>query len=223
MYKMKSYGEYFTENKNAKYITVKSGSKVYGDFDYEIHYDEERDCIQINFQCTNGNRDWITNLSYVYKPYDAFTHNGRKLKIKVHHGWMEMYKLGRNDIRQKFAKLREEHPDCEIEIIGWSLGGAMAQLCAQDLSFNFCVVPILFTYGSPKPWYGKRTYQYVKECIDERSQQFDNSNDIVTYVPPFPGWYKMKHSSVGLEKFNVIKVFNPLKFHTMYDNEKLYR
>ena len=62
-----------------------------------------------------------------------------------------MYRAMKHYIRDEFKSLRDLHPNCDVEIIGWSLGSGQAQLCCQDLFYNFNVKSHVFTFGSVKP------------------------------------------------------------------------
>ena len=104
---------------------------------YEVHYDCDRDVIQIHFQKTNGKADWFTNLFEASsRYYDAIEFEGEPLQLRVHHGWGRMYRAVKKDIRREWQALQLLHPDAETEVIGWSLGSGQAVLCAQDLNYN---------------------------------------------------------------------------------------
>ena len=57
---------------------------------------------------------------------------------------------------------------------------------AEDIYFKFGKKPYLYTYGSVKPFYGKKTYEYVKQCCTE-AYNFKFKEDIVGYMVPFFG------------------------------------
>ena len=230
MYKELEFWEYFNETVSISYEKIKSNKWYIGDLDYRIIWNNKRECIQINFQSTCSFKDWITNFTFPIAPYgnveytDILTSKKCSQKMWAARGWMDMYDLGRKQIREQFRNLRVEHPDCVVEIIGHSLGGAMSQICAQDLNYNFGIRPKMITFGSPKPWFGKKTHDYVIQCIDyENSYQFDNVNDIVIYCVPLFGYNKMKPTKVKLQRFCIINLFNPMKFHMQqYAEKELY-
>ena len=201
------------------------GKTVYAN--YEMHYEEDRHVIQINFEATNGKTDWLANLCFVDKYYDTFTYNGKKLTLRVHNGWAAMYKAMKHEIRNRLKVLLLAHPEAQIEVIGWSLGSGQAQLCAQDIFYNFGRKVFLYTYGSVNPFKTnifnrKRTRQYLNDCC-LAVYNFSNVNDIVTYLPPrLFGFIKIKRCPVG-RPFVFWKLFNPGVYHTTYDNEDLYR
>lgn len=188
---------------------------------FQVRYEAHRQCIQIIFQQTADRSDWRANLEFPEKLYDAFTFEGRKIQMRVHGGWGDMWKACRDAVRAKTAGLLGEHPDAYIEVIGWSLGSALAQICAEDVYYRFGIKPYLYTYGSVKPFMGRRTYMYVRRCC-EKAYNFYDHCDIVGYMVPF-GWCRaINHVKVKSERFCIAKLFNPRKFHTLYDDNSLY-
>lgn len=195
---------------------------------FEIFYDEGRNVIQLNFEKTNGFTDWVANIAeFSCRYYDSIDFRGEKLQLRVHHGWAEMYKSIKYDIRDAWKALRDTHPSAYTEIIGWSLGSAQAILCAQDLHYNFGVKPWLYTFGSVKPFrYTRRdkvrTMEYLSSICTE-CWNFAISNDIVTYMPPFRGYTMPRRVNLGLEKRTLGRLLKPGHYHTIYDDEALYR
>ena len=195
---------------------------------YEIHYEPDRDVIQLNFQKTNGMADWITNIvEFSSKYYDAIEFEEQPLQLRVHHGWGEMYRTIKREIRQQWLTLHEQHPEAETEIVGWSLGSGQAILCCQDLNYNFGVRPHLFTYGSVRPFKSMRSNAWqMRRYLDSLCTEcwnFANINDIVTYMPPFRGFRMIRRVDVGAaERRTVFHLLNPKRYHTIYDRIELY-
>lgn len=191
---------------------------------YEIHYEAERDVIQINFEQTADNTDWFVNFNFAEDYYDQFEYNHQIIQLKAHRGWAEMYRAMKHFIRSDFLELYNQHKTAEVEIVGWSLGSAQAQLCAQDLFFNYNIKSYVYTYGSVKPFYVKNKVvkNYLSLCYKE-AYNFSDVNDIVAYLPPFIRFFKFNNVTVYLEKFCFFKLFNPMKYHTHYDEAYIYR
>ena len=196
---------------------------------YEIHYEPDRNVIQLNFQCTNGRADWIVNIfESSSRYYDAIDFEGEPLQIRVHHGWGNMYLAIKWQIREKWADLHEEHPDAFTEILGWSLGSAIACLCCQDLNYNFGVKPYLYTFGSVRPFRytpfnKKRTRRYF-ETLYTDCANFSDINDLITYLPPFIGFTTIKRVNVGTNlKRSLFRLLQPKLYHIHYDQPELYR
>ncbi|MBR5731128.1 MAG: hypothetical protein IKX89_04220, partial [Firmicutes bacterium] len=94
---------------------------------YEIHYEEDRNVIQLNFQRTVGFSDWVANVGeFAVKYYDSIEFEGQPLQLRVHRGWGDMYLTIKREIRKQWYLMHQEHPDSETEIIGWSLGSGQA-------------------------------------------------------------------------------------------------
>ncbi len=193
---------------------------------YEIHYEPERNVIQINFEESNGKKDWFVNFMFVEKYYDSFLSDGEMITLRVHNGWAAMYKAMKHFVRNDFYELKRRYPNAEVEIIGWSLGSGQAMLCAQDLNYHYGIKSHLYTYGSVNPFktniFNRRKIKrYLRKCCYE-VYNFADVNDIVTYLPfRILGFIKIK--KVALDRPLLFwRLFNPYKYHTHYDNENLY-
>ena len=215
-----NWNEFETDLRIAEYTSVPyeyKGKTFYAN--YQVRLDSARHCIQILFQQTYEKSDWLVNFDFPKKIYDEFTFEGEVIQLKAHGGWVTMWLVLQDIIRGKVRALLAKHPDYYIEIFGWSLGNAMAQLCAEDIYFKFGKKPYLYTYGSVKPFFGKKTWNYVKKCCEACYNFYDHC-DIVGYMVPFLGWRAINHVKVKYEKhFCITKLFNPMKYHTIYDVE----
>lgn len=191
--------------------------------EYQVRFDDNRNCIQAIFQQTNERSDWKVNLDFPVKIYDKFTYDGEIIQLKVHGGWVTMWLALQDKVREEVKQLLKLHPNSYVEVFGWSLGSAIATLAAEDIYFKFGIKPYLYTYGSVKPFYGKKTYNYIKNCC-ESAYNFYDYCDIVGYMVPFPCWYTVNHYKVKLDKhFCITKLFNPNKYHTNYHVDYLYK
>lgn len=203
--------------------------KIEHEVNYEIHYEEDRDVIQINFQCTNGFTDWIANIfEFSSRYYKAIDFEGEPLQLRVHHGWANMYIAVKHEVREGWKELHALHPEAATEIVGWSLGAGIACLSAQDLNYNFGVKPYLYTFGSVRPFKythlnKERTLRYFSELCTE-CKNFADVNDLISYLPPFRGFTMINRVDVGTDgKRSFIKLMHPIKYHTHYDSKELYR
>ena len=195
---------------------------------YEIHYEEDRNVIQLNFQRTAGFSDWVANVGeFSVKYYDAIEFEGEPLQLRVHRGWGDMYLTIKREVRKQWQKLHDKHPDAVTEILGWSLGSGQAILCCQDLNYNFGVRPHLFTYGSVRPFKSvssnaERMKKYFGTLCEE-CWNFADINDIVTYMPPFKGFTMLNRVDVGTDKRrSLFRLLDPYRYHTGYDQAELY-
>lgn len=190
--------------------------------EYQVRFDEARNCAQIILKQTSSQSDWHVNFDFPAKIYDKFTFEGKLIQLKVHRGWGNMWLVCQTAIRTQLKEILDTHPDCYVEIFGWSLGSGLAQLAAEDVYFKFGIKPYLYTYGSVKPFYGKDTYDFVKACCQEAYNFYDHC-DIVGYMVPFFGWKAINHCKVKLEDFCITKLFKPNIYHTKYDMPGQYK
>ncbi len=214
-----------------KYNTTKIG-KLLGlahEVNYEIHYEPDRNVIQVNFQRTQGQIDWIANVfEFASRYYDAIEFEGEPLQIRVHHGWGKMYLAIKWQVREAWANLHEAHHDAATEILGWSLGSAVACLCCQDLNYNFGVKPYLYTFGSVRPFKctsqnRERMLRYFASLYTECAN-FADINDLVSYLPPFSGFMMIRRVDVGTDlERSFSRLIHPMTYHIHYDKPELYR
>ena len=214
-----------------KYNTTKIG-KLLGlahEVNYEIHYEPERNVIQLNFQRTLDTIDWIANVfEFASRYYDAIEFEGEHLQIRVHHGWGEMYLAIKHQVRDEWAILHETHPDAVTEILGWSLGAGIACLCCQDLNYNFGIKPYLYTFGSVRPFkytpLNKKRMQRYFATLYTECANFADVNDLISYMPPFRGFSMIRRVNVGTDlKRTFFRLIHPLRYHVHYDKAELYK
>jgi predicted lipase len=133
--------------------------------------------LWITFRGTDSKKDWRANLTFWKKgiPYDNVSS-----KIRVHTGFLGIYRT--DGVRSRI--LSEITPDTRyIKVCGHSLGAALAVLCAVDLQYNYPdrdIEAVLF--GCPRV--GNRSFALSYNKRVDKTVRIENSNDIVTKVPP---------------------------------------
>lgn len=149
-----------------KYIHVKHKASYY--------VEDTGTKLTIYFEKSNGLTDWLNNFAFPAKPYRDMEH-----KWYCHRGFLKVWKsiekqLG-PDIMNTGCK--------EIDIIGYSHGGAIAQLCYEYVKFNRPDVKVTGVgFGSPRVLWGK-----VNDTVKQRFEGFvvvRNGKDLVTHLPP---------------------------------------
>lgn len=237
-YKKLPYEQYFIDTSNdvnntgrrSFKIEYKTVNYVYNGIlahaNYCVRYDNDRNVIQVHFEGTRDIPDWFTNLLFQPKYYESFIWENKKITLRVHKSWQAMYKVLKHYIRSDVSALLKSHPESEVEVIGWSLGSAMAMLCTQDLNYNLNIKSHLFTFGSvnlfkTNVFNRRKTLKYLKSTTYEY-HIFTSRNDIVSYlVPRLFGFIKLGRINLG--KFNLFGLFNIRKYHYIYDRESLYK
>lgn len=197
------YKKLFSKIKQSNYKTA--GDSV----DYKIHIDFSENEIQLLFQESNGKRDWQNNFNFPVKVY-----KNQVSCLMAHRGFGNAYKSANDEIMKELQEHIQKYPAFAVVIAGWSHGGALAVLAAEDFHFRFNRSATLITYGAPKVIFGKESYKYFKYCVPN-CVQFANKNDIVTYMPPFPGYCHVNSVQCG-ESFSLKKIVKPLVYHCNY-------
>lgn len=208
---------------NYKEVKYKHGKHEHNAF-YCVLFDEKRDLYQIYFKETSSKSQWLSNFNFPQKYYDSFQYAGKDIQLKAASGWSELYCALKWYIRNELSDLIKLHGKKEVEIIGWSLGSAIAQLCAQDLFFNYGIQSYVYTFGSVKPWYGKDKdmKEYLAKCT-KAVYNFYDWNDIVGYMVPLCGYFAMNHVKVKQDKFSIFRLFKPGKYHCEYWKADYYK
>lgn len=206
--------ELFSLIKNTKHEDYnESGDHV----NWLIKIDNDEHIVRLLFEESDGKRDWLNNLRFPVKPYKK-----QENTLWVAKGWGQAYKSCKDDIQTALITTVNDYKNYGVEIIGWSYGGAMAVLAAEDFHFRTKLKPNVYTFGAPKPLFGKKSKKYVESCCGE-IKQYANVNDCVVVMPPFPGYKHVNKVKVGKRKFNLIEWCKPKIYHTIYDDEEIYQ
>lgn len=204
--------EVFDMIKNTAYI--KSGDDV----DWAVMVDDTYHYVWLIFQESRGSftgPDWKNNFRFpakLYKKQDSC--------MLVHRGYGDAWKSCNDEVMKAFIKLTESYPDCTPAICGWSYGGAMALLAAEDFFYRTHKRAGVITFGAPKPLFGKKTFKYVRSCV-QFVYQWTHVNDCVPLLPPFLG-YRRLEANYCSSGFCIIKLFRPDIYHQIYGDKDIY-
>lgn len=123
-----------------------------------------------------GTADWINDLKFMPTEYPYVE---GKADMMVHYGFMEAYK----SVREAIIKAVKDSPMKKVVLVGHSLGGALAVLCALDMGCNLPQKSVqCVTFGCPKvgdPAFVKTYNEQVPTTY-----RFVNGPDIVPSIPP---------------------------------------
>ena len=181
----------FNDCLRAKYINVEN------DGSYAVKRDGEK--LTIYFEGSNGLTDWWNNFQFPAKPY----RNMENLWF-CHRGFLKVWK----SIEPYVASDILDVSITTIEVIGYSHGGAMAQLCYEYIKFNRPDVKVTgFGFGSPRVMWG-----FACKAVMDRFAGFvivRNGRDIVTHLPPvFLGFrHVTKVTKIGENKGPILDHF----------------
>lgn len=150
----------------AKYTHVEN------DGSYAVKRDGEK--LTLYFQGSSGLTDWKNNFDFPAKPY-------RRMDSVwfCHRGFLKVWK----SIEPYVAPDILDLTITTIEVIGYSHGGAMAQLCYEYIKFHRPDVAVTgYGFGSPRVMWG-----FASAEVMERFKGFvviRNGRDIITHLPP---------------------------------------
>lgn len=135
---------------------------------------KQKNKLTIYFEWSDGDIDWKNNFSFWAKPYKDMKHTWY-----CHRGFLKVWKSIEPYIQSDIL-----NPEInEIEIIGYSHGAAIAQLCYEYVKFHRPDIKVEGVgFGAPRVFWG-----FAKKKIKERFKDFlivRNGGDIVTHVPP---------------------------------------
>jgi hypothetical protein len=203
--------ELYEEIKKTKY--TKSGDSV--DWAVKVYPDEK--LIRLLFEESTEDRDWRNNFDFPIKPYKQQDNT-----LWFARGWGNAYKSCNDEIMEKLTKTFYELKDQSytVEVCGWSYGGAMALLAAEDFCYRTGYLPGVVTFGAPKPLWGRKTKKYVASCL-AYCFQYAHVNDFVPVCIPLPGYRMVNKVKVGKD-FCILKYFKTGEYHCSYGDKSLY-
>lgn len=137
----------------------------------QCYFVAQQDVAVIVFRGTDELRDWIINLSLVGAPWPPHS---------VHKGFFDAY----NSVKPRVRRELDNAPEIQnIWLTGHSQGGALALLCAYDLSCVNRTIKGLVTFGQPTaaalPLLGR-----MDSHLESATLRLVHGQDIVPRLPP---------------------------------------
>lgn len=168
---------------------------------YDVQYKvvETGDMVEIYFQGSVSNEDWKINFDFLVEPYKYMP-----VRWLAHRGFVTGYKSIRDFIMPRVKGKKFAF------ISGYSLGGAYAQLCLEDIRFTYPSVDAgAMVYGAP------RVFWMPPKALKDRMEpliRVCNYGDLVCHIPP--SWLGFRHvgekRSIGSAKRFIHNLF-PIK------------
>lgn len=143
--------------------------------DWETDFDTRQERVDFDQQVIKQEIAGQRSQIYPYK-------DGSDSGVLIHEGFARAYL----SVRDQLHSYIREQGVTQVTTTGHSLGGALANLCAVDINYNFSQVAIeAYTFGAPKVGNSK-----FRDSFDRRvpnSYQFVQGMDI---VPAIPRWWQ---------------------------------
>jgi hypothetical protein len=172
---------------------INTGSYIHDDktgCDYRMDLIQDEGTLLIEFDSSSGKQDWIKNFSF----WPTYIELYKNSLVFAHYGFAEQYLAARNTLLDRAYQDDVKN----IFIQGFSLGGALAQLCVQDMLYHFPQKNIFgVAYEPPRPWLKNRA---IKNQIKDHLLIVGAFWDPVIHVP-FVSWgYKAYGKKVWIGK-----------------------
>ena len=133
--------------------------------------------LTLYFEWSNGKTDWRNNFKFLAIPWKPY--KKQSTLWLCHRGFLKVWKSIEPYIVDDIL-----NPDIKIiDIVGYSHGGALAQLCYEYVKFNRPDVEVTGVgFGAPRVFWG-----IARDDVKTRFKGFKvvrNGKDIVTHLPP---------------------------------------
>lgn len=166
----KKFKECVSLTKKKKYIHVENAASYFT----MRKQTKNGDTLLIFFEKSNGLIDWKHNFYFPAKPY-----RDMKNLWFCHRGFLKVWKSIEPYIASEILDPKVKN----IDIVGYSHGGAIAQLCYEYVRFNRPDIYVTGVgFGAPRVFWG-----FAKKAVKERFEGFvvvRNGKDLITHLPP---------------------------------------
>lgn len=185
------------------------------DLDWKIEVDDIEQKIRVLFKGSCSKLDWFFNFLFMIFPVVL-----GGCPYWFSHGWWIAWNSSKGLIMHSILNCMYYCPNYEVEICGYSFGGAVAQICGIEIFEATGIKSNLITFGSPKPLFSFFTKLKAKRSFKSITQ-YAHKSDIVTWCPPILGYHTAKNIRLG--KFSIKGLFNPQLYHQIYSDESIYK
>lgn len=157
-----------------KFVACTTAEYIHIDNDASYAVRRDGEVLTLLFEKSNGFVDWWNNFDFPAKPY-------REMKNLwfCHRGFLKVWK----SIEPYIVYDILDSTITKIDIIGYSHGGAVAQLCYEYVKYHRPDVEVTGVgFGAPRVLWG-----FAQRAVMKRFAGFvvvRNGKDIVTYLPP---------------------------------------
>ena len=185
------------------------------DYDWCVKVINDEKTIYVCTQFSTSWKDWVVNFLFFLIPQvrQWYIYNTCL-------GWQTAFNSCKGLMMNEVLMAMNTFPDYKVVCLGHSYGGAGSVLVGIEIFFQTGIRPDLVTFGAPKPLFSFIT-RYITRLFFNKVTQYAHWCDIVSYMPPLPGYWNVKVIRLG--KFSLKGLFDPTDYHQCYDDESLYR
>jgi len=177
----------------------------------------EEKIIYVLFQGSNGMSDWLHNFLAIPKRMEPYADCG----WFVHAGFARVWRSGNDTIMQELRMFIKMFPDFKVIFGGFSHGGPLAMLAAQNwnhLTGQRCDCVI---FGSPKLAWGADAQRVLSNAMNLTN--WINPADAVTAVPLHRwGFRHVREDLVNVRRIPVLSKLRISKHHQIYSDPRIY-
>jgi hypothetical protein len=169
-------------NRTAGFFTSWAVESDRYDVQVFVGFDTARDMIVVSFRGSKTLANWINDMRFAHVDTPFPECSG----CFLHKGFITSYDSIAVPLFVAVGQLRAQYNTSSLMVTGHSLGGALAQLAALDLTIHdeFAVLsPKLYTFGSPR--IGNNNFQLYMQS-KTLGWRVVNQHDLVPQVLPAP-------------------------------------
>jgi predicted lipase len=179
--------------------------------DTQVRITEVEDCVIIAFRGSSSVKDWILDAEFFRTTFRFL----EDLSGQVHTGFLTAF----SSIHAELASNLKTRGlgNAPIFVTGHSLGGALAILCALELSREGYNLAQVVTFGQPRV--GNKAFKAIYDArLGDKTFRVVNEEDIVARLPHLPSFTDL-YWHVGSEAFitwlDDEPVINPSRFRLL--------
>mmetsp|Transcript_21549 Transcript_21549/g.28061 ORF Transcript_21549/g.28061 Transcript_21549/m.28061 type:complete len:271 (-) Transcript_21549:188-1000(-) len=151
-----------------------------------VGYTNDTNTIVISFAGTNplSIQDWIDDIDFIQTDFNGYGNINVDdcTDCEVHKGFYETYMSIADQVHNALDYYLSVHSDADIVVTGHSLGAAIAQHCAMDLTISDFNVKSLYNFGQPRTG-NKQFSQYATKIMNNKIMRITHHKDPVPHLP----------------------------------------
>jgi len=184
---------------------------------YKFFIDRVNETIYLCFQGSNGLSDWLHNFLAIPKHKEPYKGCG----WFVHAGFARVWRSGNDTVMEELRMFVGRMPGFKVVFCGFSHGGPLAKLAAQNWHHITGQRCECVTFGSPKLAWGDAAVRVLNNAMILTN--WINRADAVTAVPLERwGFRHVREDLVNVRSIPFLSKFRIHKHHQIYSRPEIY-